>query len=146
MMRHLTLPFCTALFLATACGGDTSSGGTPPKSEGAAPMDHGHGDPHPLGKVTLGDHEVEVILLGEVKPGAEANFDLVFGGTAPLPEVLRGWIGIESGVGSRKARFGKEGERGMHGHVDTPASPLEGSKFWLEMQVGDKTVTASIAY
>lgn len=113
---------------------------------GAAKGDHEHGAEHALGEVTLGGLKAQVVLLGDLTPGKEADFDVRFAAGSKRPEVLRAWIGIESGVGSMKKRFENEGDTTMHGHVEVPKVLPEGAKAWFEVETKDGPVRASIAW
>lgn len=95
---------------------------------------HNHAERVELGQVELAGHRVSVFQVAPVVPGQEGDFDLDFAGTTALPDAVRGWIGIESGLGSVKVRFARETERRMHGHPEAPAPLPAGAKFWLEIE------------
>ncbi|MCA8965069.1 MAG: hypothetical protein H6838_11705 [Planctomycetes bacterium] len=135
---------CLALISFAACGGDAPVT-KPAAGGGAAPMADDHGEAHPLGKITLNDMQVEVALLGDLSGGV-ANIDLEFPAGTKLPSVVRGWVGLESAVGSRKAQLHKESSTGMHGHLDLPKTVPDGSKIWIEIEAGGKTSAAGIDY
>lgn len=144
MMRPMRTTVLTLLCLV-ACGAEPKNTGAPPPSVPAAPMVEDHGPPRPLGKVNLGGMEIEVILLGEVTGGG-ANIDLAFPAGARMPSAARGWVGIETAVGSRKALLHKEGATDMHGHLDVPKPPPAGSQIWIEIEADGKTSAAAVSY
>ena len=143
-----TLLGLTALscLLLPACGGDapatTDRPGTP--AAGTAPMADDHGEPHPLGSMTIGAHTFTVVQSGDVEAGHDMPLDLEFPQGAALPTTVRAWIGVESGKGSRKTRLDKEGDRVLHQHVDAPDPIPEGSKIWIEIEADGKTQSSSI--
>lgn len=141
---------CAAMF--SACGAET-----PPDR---AVTGDGHGHPHDsahagahehtertgLGKLEIAGYAIDVFQLAKIDPGTEADFDLEFAAGVALPETVRGWIGVESGQGSMKARFGKETDTRMHGHPEVPDPIPPGSALWLEIEGVDATRRGSIAY
>jgi hypothetical protein len=147
------VPLCTALLLA-ACGDKPAipdgahvhPDGTVHLADDKKPAADEHGPEHPLGELVLGDHKVQIVLLGDVVPGKEADFDVRFAAGSKRPDVLRAWVGIESGIGSMKQKFANEGETVMHGHVEVPATLPEGSKAWFEVETKDGAKKASIAW
>lgn len=147
--QHL-LPFVALVGLAlTACGGETKPAATAPTKPAAAANElgaHNHGEARELGSIKIGDTEVVVALLSKIEAGSQADVDLDFPANAKMPSVIRGWIGVESAEGSRKAKFHKEGDHGMHGHCEVPKTIPAGSKVWIELEMDGKTTTASFAY
>jgi hypothetical protein len=144
-----------ASFLFAACGSEpsgthTHADGTVHKNgEPEKPAGHeDHGPEHLLGEVTLGGIKVQIVLLGDVKPGEEADFDVRFPAGSKRPEALRGWIGAESGQGSRKTRFQNEGDTTMHGHIVAPKPIPEGSLAWFEVEAasGNSRVSVPLKY
>lgn len=150
--KLLVVPFglLSLVSLLAGCGNDPAqpAGSGKPARPAAAPADddHDHGPAHPLGEIELAGHKITVTQFGDVTPGAEMSFDLDFPAGQPLPEALRGWLGIESAVGSRKVRFAKETETRMHGHPEVPKALPDGSRFWLELEGKDGVVRGSLAY
>lgn len=153
MMRTLRrVPF---LFLLAACGGGDAqhptgthvhADGTVHRDEHApAKDDHPAGERHALGQAVLGAHTLAVFHEGALVPGEEGHIDLDVAAGATLPEVVRGWIGVESGQGSRKARFEKESATTLHGHVEVPDPLPAGSSLWLEIDGTAGSVRASVA-
>lgn len=141
--------FALVSLLGTACSDDASSPPEttkPPVNAGAATVDHGHGDERPLGDLTVGTHTFQVVQLGKVEPGKEGMFDLVFPAGKPVPGIVRVWIGTESGVGSMKAKLGKEGDRAMHGHVLVPKPLPDGAKVWIEIEDGSSAARGSLPW
>jgi hypothetical protein len=143
-MKHC-LTALLVLLLATACSKPSDVPKTPPPSAGGDPMG-GHGKEQPLGKLTVGAHTFDVVQEGAVVPGEEAFFDLRLAKDQPAPAVVRGWLGVESGEGSMKARFAKEGDHGLHAHVDAPKVMPAGALLWIEVEHDGKTARGSIAW
>ncbi len=143
-MKNVLLCFC--LVSLAACGADTPANPKPTGASGTTePMADEHGTPRPLGKITLNGMQIEVALLGEISGGV-ANIDVEFPAGSRLPEIVRGWVGIESAVGSRKAQLQKESATGLHGHLDMPKTVPDGSQIWIEVESGGKTNAAGIDY
>jgi hypothetical protein len=129
----------SAAFLFAACGKEDDhvhgpDGSHPPSAQGAGGAGHEHTERTPLGEVRFGEHVIQVFRLSAFEPGKETDVDLDVPAGKPLPEVVRGWIGIESGVGSMKLRFTKETATRMHGHPEVPKPLPEGSRLWLEVE------------
>lgn len=145
-MNAMKTTLLSVLFLScAACGGDASKA-APAAAGAAAAADHDHGDERPIGPMTIGAYSFTLAQLGDVKPGAEAVFELDFAKDAKVPSLARAWIGLESGQGSRKARFGKEGDHGLHAHVDVPSPIAEESRLWIEIETDGKTERGSSAW
>jgi hypothetical protein len=144
----LSFALCS-LFGLAACGKSGTEVVTPPANPPAnAPQggsDHGHGTPQPLGALTIGAHTFRVVQLGKIEPGTEGFFELEFDAGKPIPATVRGWVGVESAEGSRKARFGKEGDHGLHAHVEVPKPLPAGSLLWVEIETDGKSERKSIA-
>ena len=142
-----TLPILFACVLPFAACSKTPTETTPPaKTPVAEPEDHGHGPKKPIGPMTIGAHAFQLVQLGDVAAGKEAFFELEFAKDKKVPGTVRGWIGVESGEGSTKALFGKEGDHGLHAHVDVPKTLPAGSKLWLEIEENGKTERGSSAW
>jgi hypothetical protein len=126
------IPFLAVL----GCSREPQPGDRQRPSAGAPPGEAGH-EPHgervDLGKAKIGDVEIHVFQIVKPAPGKEADFDLEFAAGTVLP-VIRGWIGVESGVGSRKTRFAKESDTLMHGHPETPDPLAPEARFWIEVE------------
>jgi hypothetical protein len=143
-MRTSTKSLFLLLALA-ACGREPAREAAP--KDGAKP---GQAQPpaaqrEPLGELTLAGHSLRVIQVAPVVAGKEGDFDIEVAGTGPLP-VVRGWVGVEGGAGSRRVRFEKETERGMHGHPEVPDPIPKGARLWLEVEDGGKKETGSVAF
>ncbi|MBL9075920.1 MAG: hypothetical protein JNL08_00370 [Planctomycetes bacterium] len=143
-MNRLLLP-TLCLSLLAACGGDApAQPAGPTGGQAPAAADHGHGTPHPLGDLTIGAHTFRVVQEGDLHAGAEAVFTLEFPTGKPRPEIVRVWVGVESGQGSMKARMMKEGNRELHNHVEVPNTLPEGSKVWVEIEENGQKARAAI--
>ena len=142
----LLLAACGDQAPALPPGAHVHADGTVHLADDKKPMADEHGPEHPLGELTLGSYKVQIVLLGDVEVGKEADFDVRFPAGTKRPEVLRAWVGIESGVGSMKKRFDNEGDTTMHGHVEVPKVLPEGAKAWFEVETKDGPVRASIAW
>lgn len=144
------------LFLLAGCGGGDAQhpSGTHVHADGTvhrddhAPQtgDHPHGERQALGQAVLGAHTLAVFQEGALVPGKEAHIDLDVAAGQALPEVVRGWVGVESGQGSRKARFDKESATNLHGHLEVPDPLPAGSALWLEIDGAAGPVRASVAF
>ena len=105
---------------------------------------HAHGGETALGEVKVGTYAIKV-TAGAIEPGKEAEVDLTFADGVALPGTARGWIGIESGVGSMKVKFGKESATVLHAHVEVPKPLPAGSMLWVEIEAASGTSKGSIA-
>jgi hypothetical protein len=146
-----TLPLLlSASFLAfAACGKDAAPAKPAANGPVAEPLEsgaHAHGDEKPIGPMTLGAYSFTVVQLGDVKAGAEAVFELEFAKDAKVPSLARAWLGVESGQGSMKARFGKEGDHGLHAHVQAPDALGADAKLWIEIEADGVTERAATAW
>jgi hypothetical protein len=137
-----------ALLPLVACGEAPAPAAAPatPAAAAAAPMDHDHGDEKPIGPMAIGAWQFTVVQLGDVKPGAEAVFELEFAKDAKVPPLARAWVGAADGKGSMKVRFGKEGDHGLHAHVQVPSPLPADAKLWIEIEADGKTEAASTAW
>lgn len=135
--------FATLAFVA--CTGETTTVAKP--AGGAADAGHErHGERVALGDVKVGEHTISVFQLAKIRAGEEADFDLDFPAGKPLPGTVRGWIGVESAVGSLKIKFAKETESRMHGHPEAPNPIPAGSTLWIEIDGAGGTNKVSVAY
>ncbi len=148
---HTTCAIVFAALLSTACRDAAHDHAHPhPQAEKPAPFEQDHGHAHDpaqrkdLGEATIGSRTIRVIRIAALEPGKESDFDLEFGKQA-RPETVRCWVGLESGIGSRKVRFANEGESVMHGHPEVPSTLPEGSRFWISIEENGATATASVA-
>lgn len=147
----MKIPFLLAvlslLLPASGCGDqpDTTPQGS---AGGGAPADtpvpadaqqhgHLHGDRIHLGAVELGDLRIEVFQVVELVPGKECDFDLDFAAGTTLP-TIRGWLGDETGRGSRKALFEQETAERMHGHPEVPDPLAADAALWLDVEGAGK--------
>ena len=148
-MKTLPLLLTASLFAFAAC----VKGEAPTKPATNAPVAeplesgaHAHGDEKPIGPMTIGAYQFTVVQLGDVKPGSEAVFELEFAKDAKVPPLARAWLGVESGQGSMKVRFGKEGDHGLHAHVPTPATLAPDARLWIEVEADGVTARAATAW
>lgn len=138
-MNARLIPVLLAALCLPACNKEASATGVTDKTTGL----EDHGAMVKLGAVKLGEFDVQVAQEGKLEAGKEIGVDLTFAKGKALPTV-RAWVGIESGVGSMKAKLPKAGEETLHGHVEVPKPLPEGAKIWLELE-GATPVLASIA-
>lgn len=134
---HLLLP---VVLFAAACTKKTdtlqpANGGAP---QAAAPAEDDHGPAIPLGKLTVGAHTFEVVQRGAVEAGKEGVVELHFPADKPVASGVRAWFGIASGEGSMKGKFGKEGDHGLHAHLEVPKTLPAGSQVWIEIEADGK--------
>ncbi|MCA8950308.1 MAG: hypothetical protein KDE27_12455 [Planctomycetes bacterium] len=152
-LRFPLLTLLTVFAFAPACTGEAHD-----HDHGHADGGHddhgdedgdGHGTPHALGTLTVGDAKVEITQFGEITAGGEVAVDAMFPAGKPLPMATRAWIGIETGAGSRKGKLEKALDTKMHGHVEVPDPLPKDSRFWLEIELEDTagggTVHGSVA-
>lgn len=146
MKNRLPTALLAVLVLA-ACGKSDPTGPTPatPPQANAGHHDD-HGETTPLGDLTIGSTSFAVRRGATIEAGTEALVFADFAAGKPVPGTMRVWIGVESGVGSMKAKMSKEGERTMHAHVQVPKPMPEGSKIWIEAEEGTKVERASISW
>ena len=139
-MNARLIPILLAALCLPACSKEGAASSVTDKTVGLA---DDHGAMVSLGSVKLGEFDVQVAHAGTVEAGKVLAVDVSFAKGKALPTV-RAWVGIESGVGSMKAKLAKEGEDKLHGHVAVPKPMPEGAKLWLELE-GATPVLASIA-
>lgn len=146
MRLLLQFPLLLAIACAPACGHEHDHP-HPHPAETKAPGEtaHVHAEHTPLGTVEVAGFRIDVVRVAPVEPGKLADFDLDFG-KATRPDTVRCWIGVESGQGSRKERFAREGETVMHGHPEAPDPLPEGSRLWIEIEVQGKAERTSIPF
>jgi|JRYL01.1.fsa_nt_gb hypothetical protein len=150
-MKTQCLSVLVASFLFAACGKEAHvhTPGDGHGKETGHTDDHaagGHGAMASLGSIQLGSVAVEVSQEGTVEAGKEVGVDLSFAKGKPVPSTVRAWVGVESAAGSLKAKLAKEGEDGMHGHLEVPKPLPDGSKLWFEADGAAGTSKASIAF
>lgn len=145
-MKTIALLLSASLFAFAACGKGDAPGAPAVQPVAVATGDHDHGDAKPIGPMTVGAYQFTVVQLGDVKAGAEAVFELEFAKDAKIPSLARAWLGVESGQGSMKVRFGKEGDHGLHAHVPAPDVLGPDAKLWIEVEADGATARASTAW
>ena len=145
-MKFTCIPALAALFFA-ACGKEehAHSPGDGHDHAKAGESHGGHGSMTKLGNIQLGDLVVSVAQEGKLEAGKELGLDLTFLPGKPMPQSVRAWVGVESAAGSVKAKLTKEGESGMHQHVEVPSPLPAGSAIWIEADIAGKAVKASVA-
>lgn len=144
-MKILPVLFACVLPVGS-CSKPAAPTTTLPQGGATEPMEHSHGAEHPLGAMTIGAHTFQLVQLGDVVAGKEAVFELGFAPDKKMPGTVRGWVGVESGEGSMKARFDKEGDRGLHAHLQVPPTLPAGSRLWIEIEEHGKTTIGSAAW
>ena len=103
-------------------------------------------DETPVGVMKVGAYSVDVHEEGAaVAPGTKTRFVMkVTGGT---PTSITGWIGIESGEGSKKQLAVYDAKDGdWDDDVVAPTPIPAGSKFWIEVETAGKKEVGSIAW
>lgn len=150
--------FCaSSLFVLTSCGGgeahDEHAGHdhAPGEHDGASEPTNDHAaEMEARGAVDLGAVEIAGATLSLDAPGPPTPGETVTINASvkagELPETLRMWYGLESGVGSMKAKADLHDDH-MHVDVEIPAEAMESPMLWLEAQSasGEKQVV-SVAY
>lgn len=148
-MKTLPLFLSASLFAFAGCGKDAAPAKPTANAPVVEPLEsgaHAHGDEKQIGPMTIGAHSFTVVQLGDVKAGAEAVFELEFAKDAKVPPLARAWLGVESGQGSMKVRFGKEGDHGLHAHVQAPDTLGADARLWIEIEADGKTERAATAW
>jgi hypothetical protein len=115
--RHVVALSAACLFVA--CGENDS---------------HDHGAKRDLGRITVGAHTFNVEIHGDVTPGGDLPLNLNFPAGTKQPDVIRAWIGVESGAGATKVRLGRENDHTAHNHIEIPKELPAGSKLWVEIK------------
>lgn len=147
MKTPLVLLSFALVALLPACGRTETTNVAPPKAEGATGKSGDeHGAPIALGKMTIGAHTFDVVQLGKMEAGKEGVVELHFAADKPLPATARAWVGDESGEGARKQRFGKEGDHGLHAHLDVRKDLTAQHKLWIEIEENGATARGSVAW
>ncbi|MEC7583432.1 MAG: hypothetical protein VYE77_03880 [Planctomycetota bacterium] len=135
-MKILLPALSLVVFTFSSCTAETRQGKPEAGQNNTAPAkaadNHGGGSPVQLAPAVLGTTPITVWRTGPIAAGKQAHIDIEAAADTPLPETVRGWIGIESGKGSRKGKFEAPINNKMHGHIDVPDPMPEGSKLWLE--------------
>lgn len=106
--------------------------------------DHKHGEGRELGSQEIAGVTVRVTQIGEVKPGREAEFDMVVTGGKGKPRAIRAWIGAAEPGESIKARAEDEGKE-YHVHVEVPVKLPADSKLWVEVETATGRAVGSFA-
>ncbi len=139
-----------ALFSFLGCGGDSAqshdNGEAHSQDDGhnhgdeaqghgedSGADEHQHsGETHELSSVTAAGTTLDVTFTGNVEPGSEVHVELELSG-GPVPGSVRLWIGLESGVGSLKA---KADDHGGHydAHVEVPIELAANAKLWIQVE------------
>ncbi|MBM4059649.1 MAG: hypothetical protein FJ265_00930 [Planctomycetes bacterium] len=149
-------PLLIPALLLAACGGGDHPQGSHVHADGTVHQDEpapapaapaaDHGAQHALGALAIGPLTVQVVRHGDAVPGKEADYEVEFPAGTQRPAALRVWVGIESGVGSMKARLANEGDRSMHGPVPVPDPLPAGARLWFESETKDGVHRASLAF
>lgn len=143
----LSLP----LLMLIACGAKepakTPDNNAPANNE-ADNGGNGHGKSYPLLKVKLKEFGriVKVTQLGEMEAGKEGAIEIGFNTSKDRISTVRAWVGIESGIGSTKAKMEIEGDTLLHGHIEVPKPIPAGSKLYVTFEADGKTETISMTY
>lgn len=117
---------------------------------GADAADEHHQGPRKpvtVGDVTLGITKVAVEMAGAVTPGTDVHVELHLTPLTPAPNAVHVWIGIESALGSKKAKAQGEAEHpgGYEAQVEVPSPLPEGSKIWISIEpTSGDTLTGSV--
>ena len=135
-MKTLLPALALVAFTFSSCTAENPQGkpaaGQQNGAAAKAADNHDEGTPVKIAATVLGTTPITVWRTGPIAAGKEAHIDVEAAADTPLPETLRGWVGIESGKGSRKGKFDAPINNKMHGHIDVPDPMPEGSKLWLE--------------
>lgn len=147
MKTPVTLLSFALVAALSACGRTETTQVAPPKAGGTASTGgEEHGAPIALGKLTIGAHTFDVVQLGKMEAGKEGVVELHFAADKPVPATVRAWLGDEAGEGARKQRFGKEGDHGLHAHLDVRKDLTAQHKLWVEIEENGATARGSVAW
>jgi hypothetical protein len=94
---------------------------------------HGENEKHKLGRKTIGDYLVSVILIGETDHDSHIDFDIKLIDAKTEPKALRVWIGTEDAAGSKKG-VGTKGNTTYTGKIEVPKPMPAGAKLWVEIE------------
>ncbi|MEC7584236.1 MAG: hypothetical protein VYE77_07955 [Planctomycetota bacterium] len=135
-MKTLLPALSLVAFTFSSCTGETPQGKPADNQQNGAAAKaadmHDGGTPVKLTPAVLGTTPITVWRTGPIAAGKQAHIDVEAAADTPLPETIRGWVGVESGKGSRKGKFEAPINNKMHGHIDVPDPMPAGSKLWLE--------------
>ncbi len=98
-----------------------------------------------LGSVTVGGATFALDATGPATPGEVVTLNVGLTGGS-MPETIRLWYGLESGVGSMKAK-GDAHDDHFHADVEIPEGAMENAALWVETVTsrGEKN-TQSLAW
>jgi hypothetical protein len=150
-MKPKLFPVLVLSVLFAACGKEAHvhTPGDGHGKEAGHTDDHGsagHGAMVDLGSIQLDGSAVGVAQEGSIEAGKEVGVELTFAKGKAVPGTVRAWVGVESAAGSMKAKLSKEGDNGLHGHLEVPKPLPEGSMFWFEVEAAAGTTKTSIAF
>ncbi len=162
MSKNLFRPaLCFALLTVVGCGKDAPPhpDGTHPHADGTVHEGHHDGEPAAndhaaeleergavdLGTITLGGATLALDATGPATPGTSVTLNVrITAGT--MPETIRIWYGVESGIGSMKAK-GTPHDDHFHADVEVPEPAMENAALWLEAVASDGTKkTGSVSF
>ncbi len=98
---------------------------------------HDHKGPvHMLNPIKIGDVTIKTELIGEAEPGKSVELHLSISKKSSI-KLIRSWIGIKNGRGSRKALLEKEGDLEFHGKIEVPTGIKEELELWYDVTLTD---------
>jgi hypothetical protein len=106
---------------------------------------HGKDEKKKLGRKTIGDYTVSVIVVGDPHDDKTVEFDVKLVDSKAEPKAVRAWVGTEDGKGSEKAELTKKTSTYV-GTATLPAPLPAGSAVWIEIETdaGVKSASYSI--
>jgi hypothetical protein len=103
---------------------------------------HGEGEKHKLGRQTIGEYTVSVIMIGEAEAGKTVEFDIKLIDAKTDPKAMRVWVGGENASATDKATAVK-GEKTYDADATVPTPLPNGAKVWVELETDKGVVRGS---
>lgn len=98
---------------------------------------HDHKGPaHELKPLIIGDLSIKTELIGEIESGKSVELHISISKKSSI-KMIRSWIGIKNGQGSRKKLLEKEGELDFYGKIEVPSDIRGELELWYDMTLAD---------
>jgi len=89
-----------------------------------------------LNPIKIGEVSIKTELIGEAEPGKTVELHLSISKKSSI-KLIRAWLGIKNGRGSRKALLKKEGYLEFFGKIDVPIGIKEELDLWYDVTLAD---------